>query len=178
MQKTVVFILAIALLICTIPQNTTAQDTQNWNLRGLPEGVKARLGKGDITGNIASSDDGKRLAVACSIGIWMYDAEMDKALDLLTGHTNWVLSVAFSPDGSLLASGSDDKTVRVWDVSTSTELWTRHEHNGRTTDVVFSPDGKTLASASEDYTIRLWDVRTGTHLRKLTGRHIRGVSQV
>ena len=178
MQKTVVLILLIGLAIGVLTSDTTAQDTQDWHLRNLPEGVQARLGKGSITGNFALSNDGKRLAVACSIGIWMYDAEMDKALDLLTGHTNWVSSVAFSPDGSLLASGSDDKTVRVWDVSTSTELWTRHEHNGRTTDVVFSPDGKTLASASEDYTIRLWDVRTGTHLRKLTGRHIRGVSQV
>ncbi|MCE2402158.1 hypothetical protein J4G08_14895 [Candidatus Poribacteria bacterium] len=169
MQKTLFLILTIGLAICVISLNTVAQDAQDWHLRGLLEGVKARIGRGSITGNIASCDDGKRLAVACSIGIWVYDVETDKTLNLLTGHTEWILSVAFSPDGSLLASASIDRTVRVWDVHTGTELWTLQGHEGRTTDVAFSQDGKTLASASEDETIRLWDVHTGKHLRTLEG---------
>ena len=169
MQKTLVLTLAIGFAICVIPQNTIAQNTQDWHLWGLPEGVQARFGKGMITGGFASSNDGKRLAVACSIGIWVYDTETDKLLNLLTGHTDWVINVAFSPDDTVLASASNDSTVRVWDARTGTELWTLQGHEGSTTDVAFSPDGKMLTSASEDNTIRLWDVQGGTHLRTLTG---------
>ena len=177
MQKTLFLILAIGLAICVIPQNTTAQDTQNWHLRHLPEGVRARFGKGKITGNFANSHDGKRLAVACAIGIWIYDTETDKPLNLLVGHTDWVLSVAFSRDDTLLASASIDNTVRVWDARTGTELWTLQGHKEKITDVAFSPDGKMIVSASEDETIRLWDVHTGKHLRTLEG-HITGTLSV
>ena len=174
MQKTLFLILTIGLAICVIPENTIAQDTQDWHLRHLPDGVRARIGKGEIKGNIAISDDGKRLAVPCSIGIWMYDAETDKALDLITGHTHWVISVAFSPDGSLLASGSVDSTVRLWDAHTGTKLHTMQRHVHSISTVAFSPDSSLLASAGEDGTIQMWDVETGTHLRTLIG-HLRFV---
>ena len=71
MQKTLILILATGLALCVISQNTIAQDTQNWQLQHLPEGAKARFGKGMITGNFANSNDGKRLAVTCAIGIWI-----------------------------------------------------------------------------------------------------------
>ena len=167
MQKILFFILAIGITICIIPQNTLAQDTQDWNLRGLPEGVKARFGKGYITGNFALSGDGKRLAVACSIGIWIYDTQTDKPLNLLIGHTDWVLNVAFSLDDTLLASASSDKTVRVWDARTGTELWTLKGYGHVTKDITFSSDSMLLATASANKTIRLWDVHTGKHLRTL-----------
>ena len=177
MQKTLILILAIGLALCVIPQNTIAQDTQDWHLRHLPEGAEARFGRGTITGGFASSHDGKRLAVPCSIGIWIYDTETDKPLNLLTGHTDWVLNVAFSPDGFSLASADSGSTVRVWDTRTGTELWTLQGHKEKITDVAFSPDGKMIASASEDNTVRLWDVETGKHLRMLEG-HIRGFASV
>ena len=81
-----------------------AQDYTQWH---LPEGAKLRLGKGSVQ-DIAYSPDGSRLAVASSIGIWIYDAQTGEALDLLTGHTGSVNSVVFSPDGSTLASADDD----------------------------------------------------------------------
>ncbi|RKU15026.1 hypothetical protein C6501_07195 [Candidatus Poribacteria bacterium] len=66
MKKTLFLILAIGVAICAIPNNTTAQDAQDWHLRGLPEGAKARFGKGWIAGNIKLSHDGERLAVPCN----------------------------------------------------------------------------------------------------------------
>ena len=72
--------------------------------------------KGEIN-EIAYSPDGTRLAVASSIGIWIYNAQTGQELDLLTGHTGRVNSVAFSPDGRTLASGSRDGTVLLWELA-------------------------------------------------------------
>ena len=77
----------------------------------------------------------------------------------LTGHTDWVDSVAFSPDGKTLASGSADGTVRLWDVATGRAVGSPLTgHTDFVASVAFSPDGKTLVSGSGDHTVRLWDV--------------------
>ena len=85
------------------------------------------------------------------------------------GHSDEVTGVVFSPDGSQLASGSGDRTVRVWDVQTSQCQYTLEGHSGNIVSVVFSPDGSQLASGSRDRTVRVWDVQTGQCQHTLEG---------
>jgi WD40 repeat protein len=72
-----------------------------------------------------------------------------------------VASVAFSADGKMLAFGSRDKTVKVWDVASAQDTATLQGHSGLVYAVAFSPDGKTVASASADKTVKLWDLASG-----------------
>ena len=164
---TLTLLLTTALLL---PPATAEEDVTRWE---LPEGATLRLGKGRAH-ELAYSPDGALLAVASSIGVWLYDAQTYQERALLTGHTDEVSSVVFSPDGRTLASGSWDNTIRLWDVATGTVQQTLSDE---VSSVVFSPDGRTLASGSWDNTIRLWDVATGTVQQTLTG-HTDGVSSV
>ncbi len=90
----------------------------------------------------------------------------------LEGHGRYVHSVNFSPDGKTLVSGSDDKTIKLWNVETGQKLRTFYGHDGPVYSVNFSPDGKTLVSGSDDKTIKtikIWNVETGQEIRTLKG---------
>ncbi|MFM5980965.1 MAG: protein kinase domain-containing protein [Sphaerospermopsis kisseleviana] len=93
---------------------------------------------------------------------------VESPLQTLTGHSNLVTSVAYSPDGKTLASGGD-KTIKLWAVKTGNLLQTFTGHSNLVTSVAYSPDGKTLARASNDNTIKLWAVKTGNLLHTFTG---------
>ena len=146
MKTTGFSILLIWFAIFAYAANTFAQDSPQWH---LPEGATARLGKGRIN-EIAYSPDGTRLAVAGSIGIWLYDAQTGEALDLLTGHTSEVTVCRFHPMATRSPVEVLDGTVRLWDATTGSPLRTLTGHTSRVLSVSFSPDGNTLASGSWD----------------------------
>ncbi|HET6949321.1 MAG TPA: hypothetical protein VFI47_03040 [Acidimicrobiales bacterium] len=144
----------------------------------------------------AFAPDGARLATAGADGevrLWGFSSvtgEGDRhqdpnpttpaLLEVLAGHTGPVRTCGFSPDGSLLATAGDDRTVRVWRLGTGTPLLTTallHSLAGHSDAVVgcaFSPDGLVLATTSRDRTVRLWDPVAGMYLRTLVG-HVNSV---
>ncbi|MDE0086422.1 MAG: trypsin-like peptidase domain-containing protein [Candidatus Poribacteria bacterium] len=87
----------------------------------------------------------------------------------LTGHTYHVYSVSFSPDGRMLASGSADNTIRLWESQSGMPIKILTGHTWTVWSVGFSPDGRTLVSASHDQTVRLWDLQSGIQKKILKG---------
>ena len=158
------FILLSSLALFTITTVSIAQ-IQDYSRVNLPDGAIARLGKGGVSyrdRGIAFSPDGRHLAVATSMGVWLYDAETYDELTLLTGHKEEVTVVAFSSDGTTLASASGfhfPGILKLWAVETGQNIATFQVERGSTDSVSFSPDGKILAWAN-----RLWDVETGQQL--------------
>ncbi|MEM7124822.1 MAG: BTAD domain-containing putative transcriptional regulator [Chloroflexota bacterium] len=93
--------------------------------------------------------------------IYLWDMRPDsrgETLATLEGHTSVIQQVVFSPDGKLLASASEDWTIRLWDVERSKLLYTIRGHTQIVTDVAFHPYGAVLASSSDDGTVKLWAV--------------------
>jgi len=131
-----------------------------------------RWGRGEIA-NVVYSPTADRLAVATKMGVWIYRLD-DLDNGRLLAHTYDVNSVSWSPDGSQLASSSDDSIVRIWDVASGVEV-SSLEHVGRTVrSVNWSPDGSQLASATVDFQreggdVYIWDVATGEVVRKFNG---------
>ena len=159
----------------------TSHSAQNYLQVDLPQGAKVRLGKGSIN-DIQFSPDNTQLAVASSIGIWIYDTHTGEELNLLTGHRGSVSSIVYSPNGHILASGGRDGTVRLWNVKRGMPLKTLQIHVFQSSgvySVAFQNDGHILACGGctnvifeggqmvgEEYSVFLW--KTEVDLSKTT----------
>jgi WD40 repeat protein len=137
------------------------------------------------TWSVAFSPDGTLLAVASGvvpamaepagnsqlgeIRLWDLSGRRPRPRASLVGHEYGIASVAFSPDGTDLASGGFDRAVKLWGVAAGREWATLDGHEGWVAAVAFSPDGSLLATGSHDHTIKLWDAATGRELTTLRG---------
>ena len=163
-MKTTYFFSLLVILFSTLSlKNIPAQDYTQHN---LPEGAKARLGKGEIN-DIQLLSDNTRLAIASSIGVWLYDLHTGSETALLTGHTETVMHVAFSPDGKILASSARDETIRLWNTETGESLLSLSNPT-HPIHLKFSADGKTLISQNWNGTVWFWDITTGKQLNMLS----------
>ncbi len=145
-----------------------------WSVALSADGRRAISGSGgyQVNGGQPVFQGGRPVSSGYEVRLW--DVESGQPLRVCTGHTNWVRSVAFSPDGSRAVSGSWDGTVRVWDTTSGEELRVL-KHAGPVDSIAISPDGKVVLAAGGplgaggDTDIHVWDLTNGEEIRRFTG---------
>ena len=149
-----------------------ANETLTLRFDGTPENVRVNTGTVKTNRNtvtITGTFDPGALRIEVTWRGGKQTLQYNVRNRTLTGHTEWVNSVSFSPDGNILASGSVDNTIRLWNSNTGRHIRTLTGHTSSVNSVSFSPNGQMLASGSGDNTIRLWNPNTGRHIRTLKG---------
>lgn len=172
MFKKPIIIFLIIILSCIFLSNSIAQEYTHWH---LPDGTKARLGKGSIN-DLQFSSDGSLLAVATGIGVWIYDAHTGKEKSLIKVNLVSPLTihrVAFSPNGKVIATGNWvlGGDIELWDVMTGEKIRTLRERIGRVYHLKLSHNGTILSCGSWNRSVEfhMWEVDSGREIANFTG---------
>ena len=107
----------------------------------------------------------------------LLNARTDRSVHTINGHTKSVVGIAVSKDGKLLATGSADNSIIIWDANTYQQIRKIESHKGQVTTLDFSPDGKSLISGSTDKSLRIWDIATGNEIRNYNSEFKQGIYQ-
>jgi WD40 repeat protein len=155
----------------------TSGEVRVWDAATGQEGLTLR-GHTVVT-CVAFSPDGTRIASASGVyddrqriiggEVKVWDAATGQEIWTVRGHTGAILSMAYSPDGTRIVTGSMDKTVKVWDATTGQETFTLTGHTGQVSNVAVMPDGKRIVSGSWDGTVKVWDAASGYETLTLKG---------
>ena len=143
---------------------TTGQRLGRWEVNAAPMSV-------NIVGleSLALSPNGALMAASNLEEVKIWNLRTGRIVRKFTAHTDCIKSVAFSPDGRTLATGSWDATAKLWDTATGREIRELRGHTFWIESVAFSPDGRLLATASLDGTAKLWEVATGREVASIKG---------
>ena len=169
MEKIHLFGFTVLLIALLFLSNAFAQDYTQWR---LPEGAKARFGKGWIN-DIKFSPTGDLVSVATTIGVWTYDVHSGKEVNLFTGDMGGANAISYTSDGGTLAAAHWNRTVGLWDVNShlpTAPYFTFTGHPGAIYAVAISPDNRMVASggagkmnrddSEPSGLIRMWDLQT------------------
>ena len=175
MKKTHLLYIVCLLLANLLLFESLAQDfAAQWH---LPEGAKARLGRGKLI-NIKLSPDSTRVVASTTVGIWIYDAQTGEVVSLFTEKQAQKKdgffiktppeTLTFSTDALIIATAHGN-SIYVWDTFTGNAFAMLDEHPDSINALALSPDGAKLATAGGDWTVHLWEVNTGKYIKSLMG---------
>ena len=149
----------------TTQTTQTDSDVTTW---ALPEGAIARLGRG-IVADLAFSPDGESLAIATTIGGWIYELATMEPIALLETERGLVSTISFSPNGQWIATSNWDGIIKIWETETQRCTAKIQGWHGGTSQLAFSPDSQYLAASGKGYgDVYVWNPATGMHVASFT----------
>src|SRR5580692_3391533 len=152
-----------------------AAETLKAQSRLLTQAAAQRLKNDDVAGaqgiilEVLTGSEFAQSPTPAAISVFQEVRAADAKLAVLSGHAGFVISAAYSPDGTRIVTASYDKTARIWDARTGAELVALVGHGDQVRSAAYSPDGIRIVTASIDNTARVWDALTGSQLRVLSG---------
>ena len=176
MKRTIrcIAVLCVAIIAFVGCEETSSQNNRpDYTQLNLPDGAIARLGKGRIA-DVAFSPNGQILAVATSVGVWLYDSRTYEELALLNVPTAWCIS--FSPDGEMLAivGRSGSMGLELWSISNQKKIAALRTPSA-IHSVLFSLDGEILAGGSHDGKVSLWSISGREEIATFKAHDARGI---